>query len=375
VTHVEQLQTWPSELKRWFVMDTTQPLFLRLLLVDCIEIDEYSKLPPMMFVCLHTLACAARGNRCAFGGIQMLAVGDPNQIGAKHAKGVVPRYASVMDTPLWKTVFPLDLCMTLVTARRQASDLGLFHVIQRVATKSLREADIVLLRGLCRPLPMEMERYWLYPLRHQVSTRNALQIQALAQQHALTVHEYPNVLRDASGCIVPWTDALCRELRMEPVVRLCLGCPIMFLKNINPRMMLNNGSLGKVIGFHDPTHQNVFYPIFQFERAHEGGSLTQTFTYYQKPYTSTRYVHCIKQSISVTGLGLVVCFAMTIDKSQGKTLPAVVTVLNDSLFSEGQDVVALSRTARASALQIEDFNERWVRTTLCPPSNVPGHIP
>jgi hypothetical protein len=399
---------WSTEIKRWFVQDSMQPLLLRLALVDVIACDEFTKLGPCIFLMLHKLACRARGQHARpMGGIQWLPVGDKNQIGHITDRDAQPQFRSILDTPLWHHMFghpdaldddtttttppppPRSNVCVLTQARRQAHDTYLFEMGKRFAARRITEADIRYCKvDLARPLPDDVERVWSYVHHVKVQERNEVQLRALAAATRKPLHTYAHEVRDAvTGAAIQLTPQLMKELGLrETCVRLCEGCPVRYQANVDPSRMLYTNAQGRVCGFFNPHNVGpVAYPIIQFERevrrpresrAGDGAggdsaddnnaplefdAWIETFTYFQKPTTSTRYAASLARRVQLTTLGVVPCFAVTMDSTQGKTLTGNITRLNATIFHPGQAVVTLTRVTSSRHLQIEEFDESWVR--------------
>ena len=129
-----------------------------------------------------------------------------------------------------------------------------------------------------------------------------------------------------------------------PTHRLFLkqGMPIMLLRNLNPKTGLCNGTklifeklhnnhlLECVIAGGEFINRKVLIPRISFKP--KDGEFTFDWSRRQFPIR--------------------VCFAMTINKSQGQTLQNVGVWLNDSCFSHGQLYVAISRVGSPSNIKL-----------------------
>ena len=122
---------------------------------------------------------------------------------------------------------------------------------------------------------------------------------------------------------------------------LKVGLPVMLLRNINPEKGLCNGTrlLIHRIG------QYVLQVKVPGPDGNERLELIPRFTLStlpsELPFILTRKQFPIK-----------VCFAMTINKSQGQPLKTVGVDLRSSVFCHGQVYVALSRVTSASGLNV-----------------------
>jgi ATP-dependent DNA helicase PIF1 len=126
------------------------------------------------------------------------------------------------------------------------------------------------------------------------------------------------------------------------MLKLKVGCPIILLRNINPTNRLCNGTRLVIRGFQRNTidaeivlgqHANkrVFLPRIPLCPSDD-----EMF-----PFQFKRKQFPIRLS-----------FAMTVNKSQGQTIPNVGVYLPDPVFSHGQLYVAMSRTTARKNIRI-----------------------
>ena len=128
-----------------------------------------------------------------------------------------------------------------------------------------------------------------------------------------------------------------------PTHRLFLkpGMPIMLIRNLNPKMGLCNGT--KLI-FHKVHKNHLLECVIAGGEFNNRKVLIPRISF--KPKEREFTFEWSRRQFPVR-----VCFAMTINKSQGQTLQNVGVWLNDSCFAHGQLYVAISRVGSPSNIK------------------------
>lgn len=124
-------------------------------------------------------------------------------------------------------------------------------------------------------------------------------------------------------------------------VQVKVGVPVILMRNLNPRIGLCNGTRMVVVTTHKWSLQ-VRLLTGQF--AGEFRMIPRVTIHTNEgdfPYIHKRNQFPIR-----------LCFAMTINKSQGQSFSTVGVDLRSPSFSHGQFYVAMSRTSRVSGLHI-----------------------
>ena len=127
----------------------------------------------------------------------------------------------------------------------------------------------------------------------------------------------------------------------EHLLRLKIGVPVMLIRNLNPRNGLSNGTRMIIVGLNEHSiecqvstgkakGQIILLPRIDFIANNS-----------KLPFKLRRRQFPIR-----------VCFAMTINKSQGQSLDKVGIYLEESVFSHGQLYVDLSRARTRNGIRI-----------------------
>ncbi len=293
-------------------------------------VDEVSMLDGTVLSLVERVCRKVRKSQRAFGGLQVVLVGDFFQLPPVSSSGRTVEFA--FDSEAWQVIAPTVCYLTEQHRQEDGIFLDLLAAIRR---NDCDETHVEVIRERLtslEELPDDMTR--LFPHNKNVDTINISELKKLPGKSRvfLMAARGPATLSDAliRGCISP------ERLELKE------GAVVMFTKN-NPQLGFVNGTLGSVIGFDSVSK----YPLVE---THEGRRIL---------------VEPMEWSISegdevlakITQLPLKLAWAMTIHKSQGVSLDAAVMDLSQA-FEFGQGYVALSRVRRLSGVHLLGINQR-----------------
>jgi ATP-dependent exoDNAse (exonuclease V) alpha subunit len=130
------------------------------------------------------------------------------------------------------------------------------------------------------------------------------------------------------------------------VLKLKIGCPVILLRNIDPANGLCNGTRLIIRGFQKNT---IDTEIVLRQHARKQVFLPRVPL---SPSDDEIFPFQFKQKQFPIRLS----FAMTVNKTQGQTIPNVMVYLPEPVFSHGQLYVALSRATARSNIRILDVS-------------------
>ncbi|WP_237160476.1 DEAD/DEAH box helicase [Mycolicibacter engbaekii] len=275
----------------------------------------------------------------AFGGVQIVLVGDLYQLPPVVTEGERHHFSTTYETPYFFSAnafrredFP---SISLTTVFRQLGDDRIAAILNEI-----REG--VLLGHAKRHLDTRVDpdfeppdhEFWLTlaPTNRLVSARNRRQLERLPGE------ELTHRARQ-SGDLSLFDKPVADELRFK------IGAQVMMLNNDQAGRWVN-GSIGRVVGVgYDRSGVLV-------EVEFPDGQIAEV-----APFTweATRPVvdgAALRRDVvgTYTQLPFALAWAITIHKSQGQTLQRLVVDLSGGMFSTGQLYVALSRCTSLSGL-------------------------
>jgi ATP-dependent DNA helicase PIF1 len=129
-------------------------------------------------------------------------------------------------------------------------------------------------------------------------------------------------------------------LDMPKEIELCIGCQIVVLANIDPDNGIVNGTRGTVVEL-----KNKSVIIKRVNGLH-----------YEIEYHKN--VSVDDNDIFISYMPLKLAYALTIHKSQGMTLDAIVIDIGNNIFAAGQAYTALSRAQSLKSICIKSISKK-----------------
>lgn len=306
-----------------------------LLATDVLVIDEISMVAPDLLDAMDYLARAARHSNAPFGGIQVVAIGDLFQLPPVITRDAMDFYAReyeysnayFFDSHAYKRADFLTFNFDMVYRQ---SDRALLDNLMR-----LRSGDISALNFFnnCRIDDPERRAnaVIITPFRavaDRINTERLNQINA------------PEVVYNGelSGTFPERDVPAPLNLTLKP------GALVVFVKNSDK---WHNGSMG-VIKSLGPREITV-----ELLNTSRDVVTVKPEKWSKIEYARDDHDHLVENEVGAyKQFPLALGYAMTIHKSQGKTLDAVVVDISRGAFAHGQTYVALSRTRCAADIHI-----------------------
>lgn len=329
---------------------TPQSLAGRLLhSADVIVIDEVSMLHKDFLIAINNVLQSVSNSNALFGGKQMILCGDFHQLApiVKGPRSTMPSKtisASIISSPLFRSLKVLQLN----TAHRFKNQewASFLHEVARGEGSPVIDGDpgatTLQFRNTCTPHVISSDAA-LAALRTRFPSPSPLQL--IAPHHTTVdlvndrqLHQYFDeediVHYPAHYTFAPNIGLQAHEVQMcsipnipPNVLHLALGAPVMVIRNVNIAMGVANGAVATItrldvnsIDIELSNKTIVTLPRISFA-IKVGGSN-----------------ECIRHQFPV-----VLAFAATINKVQGKTTETMFVDLQHQCFLHGQLYVALSR--------------------------------
>jgi ATP-dependent DNA helicase PIF1 len=300
-------------------------LVRRLKELQLLLIDEVSMMNAELLDKISEFLSIIRGNPKLFGGIQIVLCGDLCQLPPVEG-------AYCYEAKCWKEA-NIRTCV-LTKCHRQAEDAEFVNILQELRF-GLCTKDILKRLKRCKNTTFEdgIIPTILYSKNVDVDTINEAEYQKLIEMDAKQM-KYASVYSNVSG-----TKEWSTKLRIPDCVDLCIGAQVIVTMNmvVDNDVRIPNGARGVVKEF------TPLGPLICFRHGNE--HVVQSVTIGNEDDNPEMYVRFLPIKLA---------YAITIHKSQGMTIDAVVIDLGDSIFQDGQAYTALSRARNLSSVKIID---------------------
>ncbi len=308
----------------------------RILQTKILAIDEISMISAKVFEILDKVFQAVRQDSRPMGGMQILLFGDFLQLPPISKNDEENDFCFNCDS--WKNL-NLEICELQETFRQ--NDKNLIKILNNLRFGKITEDVIELLKSRINAIDNNQA---IKPTILTTHNLKAEEINKIKLKEIVGIEQ--NFEADYFGDSKK-IEFLQKNCIAASNLKLKVGAQVMMIKNTYQKDGIINGSLGIVVEF----SPKKLYPIVEFENG-------KIITIKPEEWLIERYDEDKKQNIVECGvcqIPLILAWAITIHKSQGLTLNKISCDL-ESIFSDGQAYVALSRAKNLEGIFIKSIN-------------------
>lgn len=300
-------------------------LYAKLSTLDVLIIEEVSMLDKETFEKISEYLSIIRGNSAPFGGLQLFLLGDFCQLPPLDR-------TYCFQSTLWGMLDPVII--DLKRLMRQSGDEEFQKILHKLrygrcssGTLAKLKERLTSLQPHATKLPNGIKPTILFATNDNVDKINAIKFKQLVDKGALC-RTYTCAYSDeraktwGTSCKVPES------------IQLCKGAQVVCSWNVDQDNGVINGTRG-VIAALDAVSVTI--------TVMDGRQVTI-------PMITVKDEDCARNTITFMPLKL--AWALSIHKSQGMTLDALVLDLGNSIFEYGQAYVALSRARNLASVRI-----------------------
>jgi ATP-dependent DNA helicase PIF1 len=292
-------------------------------------IDEVSMLSGEVLSMVDRILRETRSSSRAFGGLQVVMVGDFFQLPPVARAGKQVSFAFESDA--WSAANPLPLYLH---EQHRQDDEVLVRVLANIRRNECEPDDVSCI------LSRETEEDGVPEGIPRLHTHNADVDRENAERLAKLPGQVNLFMMTATGA-APLIESLKRGCLSPERLELKVGAAVMFTKN-NPPAGYQNGTLGMIARF----ERGTGFPVVSLQDGREITAVSCEWVLEEGG----------KVKATITQLPLRLAWAITVHKSQGQSLDAAAIDLSRA-FEYGQGYVALSRLRALSGLHLLGWSE------------------
>lgn len=328
---------------------------------EVLVVDEVSMLSLKLFDALNAIGKAIRKNNKPFGGIQLIFSGDFYQLPPVGNKDEPDTQRFCFESDDWNSVFHRDNQIELLKIFRQTDQIYSSILNQIREGKIKRKSNDFLLQYVGREIDQNLitEPTKLYPTKNKVDQINTMKMASLEglgmQYNQKNVYDLEitksekEIRREFSEREIELElDYITGNMICDKEIILKIGAQVMCVINIKSEqgdILICNGSQGIVQSFCSMTG----LPHVKFNNGITRIMSRHTWVSEKIP------------GIGVSQVPLIMCWALTIHKSQGASLDAAEIDVGSGIFECGQTYVALSRVRSLEGLYLTSFDAKRIR--------------
>lgn len=297
--------------------------------LEMLIIDEISMINAELFDKISEFLSIIRGSSKPFGGVQIILCGDFAQL--PPTEGTYCFLSQVWNKSNIETI-------TLKTMMRQNNDLKFKEILEELRWGLCTKDTLIILKSLVGTqfkntgiIPTI-----LYSMNVDVDAINNGKYNKLIENGA--DNRVYNTITTVAG--KSWA----LSLKIPDKVDICIGAQVVLTWNVSQDDGLINGSRGVILDF------DIKGPVVRFVNGQE-----RTIEY-------TKIIDQDDPTLIISFIPIRLAYALTIHKSQGMTLDAVILDLGDSIFEYGQAYTAISRVRNLESIRIINVKKKSFKT-------------
>lgn len=315
----------------------------RILSTEILIIDEISMMSLAIFEKINIICQQIRKDKSFFGGIQIILVGDFLQLLPVFNLKINPSQDTrlIFESPIFNKYFTKNNIINLKYNFRQESDSTYKDILNRMRVKSNLPTDFTTLDTR---------------LDKNINDENIVHI-VVSNKKANDINTfYMNKIKNPSKTFQAKYQLTKNELEVELLkelqyqfkqkniddITLKIGARVMLIKNLNTDTGLYNGATGIITQFING------FPLVKFDNGITSIINGENFE-----------LEIDNVRITATQIPLIICYAITVHKSQSQTINKAIIDIADA-FCDSMVYVALSRVSNLDGLFLKTFNQNKI---------------
>lgn len=313
----------------------------RILSTEILIIDEISMMSLCIFEKINKICQVIRKDTSFFGGIQVILVGDFLQllpVFTERNKSESVDTRLIFESALFNKYFTKTNIINLKYNFRQQSDSTYKNILNRMRIKTNTQEDFDILNNRLNIKDIDDSNIvHIVVSNKKANDINTYYMNKLQGKCKTYKAKYCNTTNELQSELLKELQYQLKQKNIEEI-SLKIGARVMLIKNIDTDSGLYNGATGIVIDFNNEN------PIIKFDNGNTSIISIQNFE-----------LEIDNVKVFATQLPLIICYAITVHKSQSQTISKAIIDIADA-FCDSMVYTCLSRVSNLEGLYLKSFN-------------------
>lgn len=332
----------------------------RWLNTDILIIDEVSMMSVELFELLDSIGKRIRRNKNPFGGIQIIFSGDFYQLCPIGNNDRIDSGKYCFESERWNDSFD---CQILLNNSYRHNDEQLVNILKEIREGNVSKKTSKILRS--RIIDIENIKpnvingnHKTYPIHLMAKKKDVERInEYYLNKIEFGCHSFKYIVKKSEKIVddnneIVNNNQIDNEIKyllsnslIEEELKLKIGSQVMCISNLDIENGICNGSTGIIVGFTD------IGPKVKFNN--------MELIISRQVWKSDLY-----KNLSIEQYPLILAWSVTIHKCQGATIDKGYLDIGNTIFTEGQTYVALSRIRNIDGIYLKSFDPSKVKANV-----------